>query len=185
MPARWWGCRRSRCASHAAPAAWFAPVAPEVLAGTRSHRNHSWLPEGPTSDDSTSPRMLSPVAGACSRTRATAVARSAGSRTTPPGTSRGVSSNWGLTIGRMSPPGEVTAAMPRSSRVSEMKDTSATVSETGSGRTRRSAASGSRRRRASAPWTRRGDPCATTPPAVRGPRREHRHAWRHAATGSR
>ena len=39
----------------------------------------------------------------------------------------GVSSNWGLTMGSRSPPGAVAAAMPRSSRVSEMNDTSATV----------------------------------------------------------
>ena len=138
---RWWGCRRSRCAScgdrHAQP-----------------QERTRGCPTGPPSGDSTSPRTSSPrlqrMVARRARRRPPA-ARGRGPRHRAP--RGGVSSNWGLTMGRMSPPGAVAAAMPRSSRVSEMNDTSATVSETGSGRVRRSAASGSRR----AAWVRSMD----------------------------
>src|SRR5262249_56157939 len=57
---------------------------PAGHAGRASQRNTSRFPFGPGSTDSASPRTVSPSARDASRTRATAAARTAGSRTTPP-----------------------------------------------------------------------------------------------------
>ena len=121
-------------------------------------------------------------------------ARGRGRRRRPAGPGRGrrragpragASSNWGFTMGTMSPPGATQCAMPRSSRVSEMNETSATASATRSGSVTGSSADGSSR----TAWVRsmlttRGS-FRSARPAVLDPRREHRRGSRRAATDSR
>ncbi|SKU53842.1 Uncharacterised protein [Mycobacteroides abscessus subsp. abscessus] len=87
------------------------------------------MPDGPGSGLAVTPAVNQPCDRARRATDTTASARSCGSRTTPPApTSSLPTSNWGLTMGRMSASGPAQAMRASSTSASEMNDRSLTMS---------------------------------------------------------